>query len=101
MENWLDEGTISETPIAKCAICLLQDFYHNPNIVSYEPDHIAVAVLALTLQIYGLKIPGLEEPASTDTWFKLFVPDMSIEQVWEIIDQILKTNELEMNLQND
>lgn len=92
MENWLDDDTISQTPIAKCAISLLQDFYLNPSIVDYQPEHIAAACLCLTFQIYGLKVPGMDD---TDTWFKAFVPEMTIEQAWEIIDQILRVYEFE------
>lgn len=33
-----------------------------------------------------------------DTWFKAFCPDMTIEHVWEIIDQILKVYEIEADL---
>lgn len=92
LENWLDDDTISQTPISKCSISLLQDFYVNPCIVEYEPEHVAAACLSLTFQIYGLKVPGMDD---TDTWFKAFVPEMTIEQAWEIIDQILRVYEFE------
>jgi cyclin-Q len=95
IESWLDDETISETPITKCSISLLQDFYLNPSIIEFPPEHIAAACLCLTFQIYGLKVPGMDD---TDTWFKAFVPDMTIEQSWEIIDQILKAYEVEEDI---
>lgn len=91
----MDDETISQTPIATCATSLLHDFYTNPIIVKFEADHIAAACIVLTFQIYGLKIPGMED---ADTWFKAFCPDMTIELVWEIIDHILKVYELEAEL---
>lgn len=75
---------------------LLEDFYSNPAIVEFEPEHIAVGVIALTFQIYGLKIPGLDD---VDNWFKAFCPELTIDVVWEIIDQILKVYEAEAELQ--
>lgn len=96
VENWMDDKTLSTTPITKCAISLLQDFYSNPNIISYEPHHVAAACLALTFQIYGLKIPAMED---SDTWYKAFCPDLTIEYIWEIIDQILRVYEFEAELE--
>jgi len=96
IENWLDDATVCQTPIAKCSISLLQDFYSNSNIVSYEPQHVAVACLVLTFQIYGLKIPAMQDDA--DTWYKAFCPKMTIEHVWEIIDQILRVYEFDVEL---
>lgn len=96
LENWLDDETISQTPIALCALSLLQDFYSNPSIVNFKANHVAVSCIVLTLQIYGLKIPGMED---ADTWFKAFCPDVTIDHVWEIIDQILKVYEMEAEVE--
>lgn len=95
LENWLDDETISRTPITTCAVSLLHDFYSNPAVVTFEPEHIAAACIVLTFQIYGMKIAGMED---ADTWYKAFCPDMTIEHVWEIIDQILKVYEVEADL---
>ena len=65
----------------------------NPSIIEYQPEQVAVSCLCLTFQIYGLKVPGMSD--DTDSWFKAFVPEMSIEQTWEIIDQILRVYEFE------
>lgn len=75
---------------------LLQDFYTNPTIVDFNADHVAVACVVLTFQIYGLKIPGIED---ADTWYKAFCPDMTIDLLWEIIDQILKVYEIEAEVE--
>jgi cyclin-Q len=95
IENWLDDLTISQTPIVKTATSLLQDYYLNPKIIENEPEDIACACIVLTFQIYGLKLPGVED---TDTWYKAFCPKLQIDHVWEIIDQILKVYELESEI---
>lgn len=92
---WLEDETISQTPFTQCAASLLQDFYSNPAIVIYEAEHVAGACLVLTCQIYGIKLPGSDD---ADTWYKAFCPDISIERLWEIIDQILKVYEYEADL---
>ncbi|KAG5680760.1 hypothetical protein PVAND_010247 [Polypedilum vanderplanki] len=97
LENWLPDEIISQIPISKCAMSLLQDFFYNSNIVSYAPDEIALAVLVATFQIYGLKIPLIDDH---DTWFKIFNPDMKIDLIWEIIDELLKVFEVEEGVQN-
>lgn len=86
---------ISQIPVTQCTVSLLQDFYSNPAIVDYAPEHVACACLALTCQIYGIKLPGSDD---ADTWYKAFCPDISIERLWEIIDQILKVYEYEVDL---
>jgi hypothetical protein len=92
LEGWLDDKTISEIPLTKCAISLLNDFYSNPSIIDFVPEHIAASIVSLTFQIYGIKLPGLED---ADSWFKVFCPELSIDHSWEIIDQILKVYETE------
>lgn len=53
-----------------------------------------MACVVLTFQIYGIKVPGLED---ADTWFTAFCPDLSLDVLWELIDHILKVYELEIN----
>lgn len=92
LESWLDDKIITQTPIAKCAVSLLQDFYFNPAVIEFKPDHVAVSCIALTFQIYGLKIPGMED---ADIWYKAFCPDLTLDNLWKIIDAVLKVYEIE------
>lgn len=92
LENWLPDEVISEVPLAKCSISLLTDFYYNPNVVTYKPEEIALAVLVSTFQIYGLQLPLIDD---YDNWFKIFNPDIKIELLWEIIDELLNVYENE------
>lgn len=88
----MSEDAIRDIPMSKCAVSLLTDFYHNPTIINYEPEHIALACVVLTFQIYGLRVPGVED---ADTWYKAFCSELSLELLWEIIDQILTVYEIE------
>lgn len=63
--------------------------------MNYEPSHVAIACVTLTFQIYGLKIPGMED---ADNWYKAFCPDVTIELLWEIIDHILRVYETEAEI---
>jgi hypothetical protein len=92
LENWLPEQVTGQTPIGKCAMSLLQDFYYSASIIRYKPTEVAVAILVLTSQIYGLQIPLVKDQ---DTWFRAFCIDVRIETIWEIIDEIMKVYEIE------
>jgi hypothetical protein len=87
VENWLPNTIISQIPIAQCCMSLLHDFYFNSNVVTYHPEEIAISILALTFQLYGLKIALVED---ADNWFKIFNPSIQSELVWEIIEEVLK-----------
>lgn len=100
LEGWFNAKTICKIPITKCSISLLTDFYHNPNILNYKESHIAISCLVLALQIYGLNVPNFGESESPDSWFKYLVPDIGMDKVWEIIEQILKVYDFEMNLED-
>lgn len=87
LENWLPNEWLAQTPLSKSAVSLLQDFYYSSNIVIFSAEQVAIAVLVLTFQIYGIKIPLIDD---YDNWYKIFSPDMKVELVWEIIEEILK-----------
>lgn len=88
----MSEESISQIPISKCSLSLLTDFFYNPAIINYEPQHVAMACVVLTFQIYGLRVHGV---ADADTWYQTFCPELSLELLWEIIDHILKVYECE------
>lgn len=92
LENWLPDQVTGQTPIGKCAMSLLQDFYFSSSIIRYKPTETAIAILVLTSQIYGLQIPLVAEQ---DNWFRAFCIDVRIDTIWEIIDEIMKIYEIE------
>ncbi len=55
--DWLDPEVVKSVPVAKTAWSLLRDSYHSDLSLRYQAEHIAVAVLYLALQIYGVEVP--------------------------------------------
>lgn len=47
----------SRSPISETAWALLKDSYHGPLCVRHPPQHLALAVLYLSLQSYGVELP--------------------------------------------
>lgn len=84
--NWLPDEVTCQTPIAKTAMSLLQDYYYCPRIVRNKPEVTAISILVLTSQIYGLKVPL----ADLDNWYRTLCPELSSETIWEIIDEIVE-----------
>lgn len=38
-------------PLAKSSTAFLQDFHHDPSILDYKPQHVAIAAINLALQV--------------------------------------------------
>ena len=47
-------------PIAKTSWSILQDFYHDPNVLVLDPSLISLSCIQLSLQSYGIAIPYSE-----------------------------------------
>jgi hypothetical protein len=62
------EPSISKRiPIAKFAWGVLRDSYHGTICLKYRPEHIGIAVIYYTLQLYGLEVP-LSNEAEYKWW---------------------------------
>ena len=44
----------------------IQDFHHDPSVVNYRPEHLAIAGLFLALQCQGVSVPGEDDGLA---WF--------------------------------
>ena len=51
---------------------LCQDVYHDNYVVTCDPSILALGVLQLTLEIFGLQLPYLNTMESDRPWFKVF-----------------------------
>lgn len=91
LENSLTDEVKSQTPLAKCAMSLLQDYYFSSSIVRHKPEDVAVSILVFTSQIYGLEIPLTDH---ADNWYQSFCPDTQVDTIWEVIDDIMKVYEI-------
>lgn len=47
----------SRTPVAETSWALLRDCYHGAMCVRHVPQHIAIAMLYLALNSYGVELP--------------------------------------------
>lgn len=83
LTDWFDAKTMAEVPIARTAWSLLTDFYHDPACLAPDPKHLAVAVIYMTLQIYGTEVPC--ESQAQIPWYKVFCSDLTTEKIWDIM----------------
>lgn len=58
LKHWMNRHSWDRTPVAMAAWALLRDSYHGPLCLQHSPQHIAVSVLYLALQCYGVEVPG-------------------------------------------
>lgn len=77
LQAWFGEEEWSKYPVAKTSMALLQDFHHSPAILDYPPSLIAIACINLSLQIYGVVVPLMDE-CDQQPWFNVSVCVYSI-----------------------
>lgn len=70
LQAWFGEEEWSKYPVAKTSMALLQDFHHSPAILDYPPNLIAIACINLSLQIYGVVVPLMDE-CDQQPWFNV------------------------------
>ncbi|XP_007955391.1 cyclin-Q [Orycteropus afer afer] len=58
LKNWMNRYSWQRTPISVTAWALLRDSYHGALCLRFRAQHIAVAVLHLALQVYGMEVPA-------------------------------------------
>lgn len=90
VEGWLGPQEWCRAPVARTAAAFLQDFHHDPAVLDYSPQHIAVACISLALQCYGIRLPLTEENEDSAPWYSVFTKDLSKEKHWEIMDKIME-----------
>ncbi|XP_023693046.1 cyclin-Q [Paramormyrops kingsleyae] len=80
----------SRTPISETAWALLKDSYHGPLCVRHPPQHLALAVLYLSLQSYGVELPvGAVE------WWQVFCEEITKAEIESIITDVLQLYDME------
>lgn len=75
------------SPVAAAAWALLRDSYHGGLCVRYPPQHVAVAVLALALQCYGVELPA--HAHAQTPWWQVFSEDLGKAQIDQITLDLL------------
>ncbi|XP_005414183.1 PREDICTED: cyclin-related protein FAM58A isoform X1 [Chinchilla lanigera] len=67
LKNWLNRYSWQRTPVSVTAWALLRDSYHGGLCLRFRAQHLAVAVLYLALQVYGVEVPA-EAEAEKPWW---------------------------------
>ncbi|XP_063102640.1 cyclin-Q isoform X6 [Cavia porcellus] len=70
LKNWLNRYSWQRTPISVTAWALLRDSYHGGLCLRFRAQHLAVAVLYLALQVYGVEVPA--EAEAEKPWWQRF-----------------------------
>lgn len=89
MEGWLGKDQWNAVPIARTAAAFLQDYHHDPSVLEYAPQHIAIACISLALQCYGVRLPLMED-CDDEQWYTMFVKDLPKDRHWEIMEKVME-----------
>lgn len=76
LKNWLNRYSWQRTPVSITAWALLQDSYHGGLCLRFRAQHIAVAVIHLALQAYGVEVPA--EAEAEKPWWQIYTMDTEI-----------------------
>lgn len=90
IESWLGTKLKNCPNVTKIAISCLQDFYFNSKVIQFEPQKIALAITILTFQVIGLQV------FDDDLLWYSSLCDATVEEVWEIIDEIIKIHDIKL-----
>ncbi|XP_054278447.1 cyclin-Q [Macrosteles quadrilineatus] len=94
LQTWIYPEEWKKVPIVHMAYSFLQDFHYSPAILDYKAQHVAIACINLTLQVYGVQIPYTDEDEGI-TWYSVFVDDLTKDHLWEIMENIMDIYEKE------
>ncbi|XP_006625684.1 cyclin-Q [Lepisosteus oculatus] len=93
LKNLVNRHAWSRTPISATAWALLRDSYHGTLCLRHHPQHIAVAVLCLALETYGMEVPGDAE--AEKHWWQVLSDDITKPIIDDIISELLQLYDLE------
>lgn len=99
MDGWLGKEQCNTIPIARTAASFLQDYHHDPSILEYPPQHVAVACISLALQCYGIRLPLIEDN-DDEAWYSIFVKDLQKDKHWEIMEKVMEVYNREPEIVN-
>ncbi|XP_036082990.1 cyclin-Q isoform X4 [Rousettus aegyptiacus] len=88
LKNWLNRYSWQRTPISVTAWALLRDSYHGGLCLRFRAQHIAVAVLHLALQAYGVEVPADAE--AEKPWWQVFSDDLTKPVIDNIVSDLIQ-----------
>ncbi|KAM9180669.1 cyclin-Q isoform 1-T1 [Dugong dugon] len=87
LKNWMNRYSWQRTPISVTAWALLRDSYHGGLCLRFRAQHIAVAVLHLALQVYGVEVPADAE--AEKPWWQVFSDDLTKPTIDSIVSDLI------------
>ncbi|BES97471.1 Cyclin, N-terminal domain [Nesidiocoris tenuis] len=87
LRSWLPKTIWDSTPLCQASFSFLQDFYHDPAILDYKPQLVAIACIFLAIQCYGVEIPGARD-SDDSSWYDVFSKERK-EDVWNVVELIM------------
>ncbi|XP_014438951.1 cyclin-Q [Tupaia chinensis] len=75
-------------PVSVPAWALLRDSYHGGLCLRFRAQHIAVAVLYLALQVYGVEVPA--EAEAEKPWWQVFSDDLTKPVIDNIVSDLIQ-----------
>ncbi|KAG6920376.1 family with sequence similarity 58 member A [Chelydra serpentina] len=96
LRPWLNRHGWERSPVSAAAWALLRDSYHGGLCVRYPPQHVAVAVLQLALDCYGLEVPAHAQ--AQKPWWQVFSEDLSKAQIDQIILDLIQIYTLDAEI---
>jgi len=90
LRDWFPEDTWDKYPLAKTAWALLQDSYHDQNLVlESDPSELSLACVQLALQTYGVQVPLTNEAHESKSWIRIFNSSVSKDKIWDIMTRLM------------
>jgi len=87
LEEWMGTDLLKKFPLRRTAWVLVRDSYMEEFVLDCKPQWLALACLHISLQCYGLEVPGSAEDSKT--WYQVMCPSCSREVLWDTTEKVL------------
>jgi len=92
LRDWFPEEIWEKYPLAKTSWALLQDSYHDQNLVlESDPSELSLACVQLALQTYGLQVPLTSNAHDSKSWIRIFNSNVSKDKIWDLMTRLMDT----------
>lgn len=90
LRDWFDDETWEKYPIARTSWAVLQDAYHDPNLVfETDPAEFSIACIQLALQSYGVQVPLTSEVKDSASWYHVLCSTTNKDRIWDITTRLM------------
>ncbi|XP_076357186.1 cyclin-Q-like isoform X2 [Tachypleus tridentatus] len=94
IQDCIAPDILAKLPLFRTCWSLLCDFYHLPSCLRYKPQHVAVAIIYLALECYGVTVSYNNDAVLR--WHETFCEDLGKDQLWKIMEDILSVYDAEL-----